>query len=132
ELGVGNWARYMRDDVAGSGSPCVALAVELLYHEWQKRRLPGERRREHVPRVEGTQAGEDLHQSFVKLKRRKRGIVEPSREYCEALDRIGRIHRHLQWEVDVDLFDQDSSLIDQSLLLVARQHSSPDVFAERF
>ena len=111
----------MRDDVVGIGPDLVVRVVELLDQEWQERHLPEKRGGETIARMEIAETDEDIVEFIMKLESRDRGTGEPAREDGEAFHGIGRVHRLLQWEVDIDLLDQHPRLIDQSLHRYTRQ-----------
>ena len=46
-----------------------------------------------------------------------------ARQQPEALQRVDRVHRDLEWEVDVVLLEQHDRLVDDQLAFVQRQRA---------
>ena len=72
-----------------------------------------------VDRVEVPERAEDRRELGVELELGER--LEPVRQQPQALDRVDRVHRPLERQVDVEALEQDRRLIDELVAIADRE-----------
>ncbi len=120
--------RRMAEPGCDVGDEILALpALDVVFHhERQEGQHGTERKRKQIIGVQVVQGGEDLGHFAVEGDLRGQGqrigrMLQFLQEQLETLDRVDRMHRPLQGQVDIVLLEQDQRLADQQLAVLERQ-----------